>query len=45
MIDTVKAWAKSVDKNDAQFLLSTLFGIALWWFFVGRKRYGTRGMR
>lgn len=45
MIETVKAWCKSMDKNDMMLITSTVLTIVTWWVFIGRKRYGTKGMR
>jgi hypothetical protein len=45
VIETVKAWGKSLDNDDARFFISMLVGLLLWWVFIGRKRYSTKGMR
>lgn len=45
LIDTIKAWGKSMDKDDVRFFILTATSVLTWWFFVGRQRYGTRGMR
>lgn len=44
-MDTIKAWVKSVDSDDKRFFLSMILGLLLWWVFIGRKKYSTRGMR
>lgn len=45
MIDTVKAWAKSMDKNDLSLIVSTVLTLVVWWTFIGRNKYSTKGMR
>lgn len=37
---------KSIDKNDRYMLLSSIIvPITFWWFYIGRNKYGTKGMR
>lgn len=44
MIETVKAWITSMDRNDKMFIATTLATLIAWWVFIGHKRYSTRGM-
>jgi hypothetical protein len=37
---------RSMDSGDKQFMVGAIIGpILVWWFFTGRKRYGTKGMK
>lgn len=44
IIETIKAWVKSLDNDDARFLISMVVGLLLWWLFIGRRKYSTKGM-
>jgi hypothetical protein len=34
------------DNDDKKFFLaSILIPLAVWWYFTGRKKYGTKGMK
>lgn len=37
---------KGIDKSDRYTLLSTVaIPIAFWWFYIGRKKYSTKGVK
>lgn len=37
---------RHMDYDDKRFFITTvLLPIAAWWYFIGRKRYGTKGMK
>jgi hypothetical protein len=37
---------KDMQSGDKQWFFSTVVApIILWWFFIGRKRYGVKGMK
>lgn len=45
MTNPISMW-KGIDKNDRYMLLSSIVvPILFWWFYVGRNKYGTKGMR
>jgi hypothetical protein len=45
MANPVQLW-KGIDKGDRYMLLSSIvIPVLFWWYYVGRKRYGTKGMR
>lgn len=45
MIDTIKAWGKSMDRSDMQLIVATVLTLVTWWCFIGRRKYSTKGMR
>lgn len=43
---TPKDMWKGIDKNDRYMLLSSMVvPVAFWWFYIGRKKYGTKGLK
>lgn len=35
-----------LDNQDKQFILASIVApLVIWWFFTGRKKYSTKGMR
>lgn len=36
---------RALDQDDKRFFAaSVIIPIAVWWYFTGRKKYGTKGM-
>jgi len=45
MATPVDMW-KGLEKNDRYMILSgVVIPLAFWWFYIGRSRYGTKGMK
>lgn len=45
MANPIQMW-KGIDKGDRYMLLSSIvIPVLFWWYYVGRNRYGTKGMR
>lgn len=37
---------RSLDKSDKQFMVATIIApVVVWWYFSGRRKYGTKGMK
>jgi hypothetical protein len=37
---------KGIDRGDRYMLLSSMIvPVLFWWFYIGRKKYGTKGMK
>jgi hypothetical protein len=37
---------RALDKGDKQFFAATVIApLLVWWYFNGRKKYGTKGMK
>ena len=34
-----------LDKHDRYVVISTMGGLAIWWLFIGHKKYGMKGMK
>ncbi len=44
-MNPVNIW-KTLDKSDRYMLVSSIFvPLVVWWFYIGRTKYGTKGMR
>lgn len=44
-MDTLKAWCRSLDRTDMHLIASAVATVVVWWIFIGRKKYSTKGMR
>lgn len=45
-MNTVTAWWAAIEKKDRYALLSTVVIPAIfWWFYIGKDKYSTKGMR
>jgi len=45
MATPIDRW-KGLDKSDRYMLLSSmLVPFAFWWFYLGRHKYGTKGLK
>ena len=41
---SIPVWS-TMDKSDKYTIAGLLASLALWWFFVGRGKYGTKGKK
>lgn len=45
MANPLERW-KAIKVDDRAFLVGTIVApIAVWWFYFGRKKYGTKGLK
>lgn len=44
MIGTVTSWWKALDRGDRYTLITTGVLLLVWWSYIGRRKYSTKGM-
>lgn len=45
MANPVQRW-KALDKGDRSFIVGSIVApIVIWWFYYGREKYGTKGLK